>query len=90
MSALPGGTDPTRGLMTHTGAVCPSFDQPWTTEGICNRDVSEEDHKLLESLSIIIQPAEKTKPDRMGTEGLKHQLPISGIRERAVHRVPAY
>ena len=87
MTALPGGRQPSRGVMTHTGAFCPSFDQEWTIKGVCNRDLSDEDHMLLKSFSLVVKKSEPAEPtaklDRMPPGTLKESSTLTGIREHA-------
>jgi hypothetical protein len=87
MTALPGGREPSRGFMTHTGAVCPSFDQEWTIKGVCNRDLSDEDHMLLKSFSLVVKKSEPAEPtaklDRMSSGTLKESSTLTGIRKHA-------
>ena len=87
MTALPGGTEPSKGVMTHTGAFCPSFDKEWTIKDVCNRDLSDEDHTLLASFNLFVKKSEPAEPtaklDRMPPGMLKESSTLTGIRKHA-------
>ena len=64
MSHLTTGKHPVAGIMRHTGALCPSFDQPWATAGKSYEDISAPDYEALMRANITVAKAEKSKSPR--------------------------
>lgn len=80
MSHLNTGKHPVAGIMRHTGALCPSFDQPWATAGKSYQDISDPDYEALMRANIKVATAEKSKSPReaANTKQIKPYPPEGG------------
>ena len=74
MSHQTTGKHPAAGLMRHTGALCPSFDQPWNTD---HMDLADADHEALMRSSIMVARSDVDRPSQASLDTTKSKDTIA-------------